>query len=322
MIERSSPAPAFPHEAISPDLCVVVVAAGDEQRVGSALAGVLARAGWLELDAVVVDTGDGRVTRHVEANFLDVRTIQLPGRSFGDACNRALESSEARYALLLSPMLDACEGDLAQVVASLDRRPELGLLGVRHLDEAGILMPSIRRFPAPRHMLAEALGLDRMPAARRVLGEHELDRRKYERETPCEWTTGFVLVRRAAFDAVGRLDPRFLRFSAEADLCLRLTRAGWGVVHSPAFTVRRRLLGRREQIRLEAQAAYARMQFARKHFPRTVAEYRWAMTLRYALRAAIHSVSRRGRAGAAQAARAALRTVVRGRAPFQEPSPL
>ena len=51
-------------------------------------------------------------------------------------------------------------------------------------------------------MLAEALGLDRLPATRRVLGEHELDRRRYARQTECDWTAGFVLVRRAAFEEV------------------------------------------------------------------------------------------------------------------------
>ena len=319
--QRIHSPPAEARKAV-PDARVVIVAGDGERRVGAALSSMLGHAGWLDLDAVVVDTGDGHVAAHVNEHFLDVHTFEWPGRGFGDACNRALEGSEARYALFVSPALEVFEGDLAPLVAGLDRRPELALLGVRHLDAAGSLLPSIRRFPSSRHMLAEALGLDRLPATRRVLGEHELDRRRYERETECDWTAGFVLVRRTAFEEIGRFDPRFLRFAAEADLCLRLHRGGWGVVHSPAMTVRRRFLGRREQIRLEAQDAYARMQFARKHFPSAAAEYRWAMTLRYALRAAIHSVSRRGRAGAGQAACAALATVLRGRAPYGEPSAL
>lgn len=305
-----------------PDIRLAIVAGSDQGAAAAALSSVLRHAGWLDLDVVVVDTGDGRVAAHIDEHFLDVRTMRCPGRSFGDACNRALEGSAARYALFLSPALEVCEGGLAALVAGLDRRPELGVLGVSQVDAAGAPLPSIRRFPSTRHILAEALGLDRLPAARRLFGEHELGPRGYARETECDWTGGFLLARRAAFEEVGRFDPRFLRFAAEADLCLRLGRGGWGVVHTPTLTVRRRPLGRLELAQLEAQAAYARIQFARKHFPAATADYRWAMTLRYGLRAAVHSVSRRGREGAGQAARAALATVLSGRVPCQEPSPL
>jgi hypothetical protein len=302
------------------DLCVVLVADRDEQRVGAALASVLAHCGWLDLDAVVVDSGDGRVAAHVAERFLDVRTMRLPGAGTSQCCDRVLEGVDARHVLFLSPVLRACEGSLASLVSSLDRRPELALLGVRHLDGDGALLPSIRRFPSPRHMLAEALGLDRLPGAKRVLGECELDRRKYERETACDWTSGFILVRREALESVGGFDRRFLRFAAEADLCLRLRQAGWGVVHTPAMTVRRPTLNTWENVRLEAQAAYSRMQFARKHFPRAAADYRWAMALRYALRAGIYSFAGRRERGRGEAARAALATVLSGRAPFEEPS--
>jgi hypothetical protein len=60
--------------------------------------------------------------------------------------------------------------------------------------------------------------------------------------------------------------------------------------------------------RMEAQSAYARLQFARKHFAR-VRPYRWAMILRYALR------FRR------EAARAALTTVLKDRPPIVAPAP-
>jgi len=35
---------------------------------------MLGHAGWLALDAVVVDTGDGHVAAHVKEHFLDVKT--------------------------------------------------------------------------------------------------------------------------------------------------------------------------------------------------------------------------------------------------------
>jgi hypothetical protein len=300
------------------DACVIVVSDGDEGRLGAALASVLEHAGWLELDAVVVDTGDGRVASHVEERFIDVRTIRCPGRGLNHACNRALETVSARYVLFLNPDLEVCEGSLSTLVAALDSRPNVALAGARHLSVEGDLLPSMKRFPSARHVLAEAFGIDRLPAVKRVLGEYELDKRKYARETACDWTTGFMLVRRVAMEKDGWFDERFPRFAGEADLCLRLKRAGWQVVYSPALTVRRRHVSRWENARLEVQAAQARMQYARKHFPRAAADYRWAMALRYALRLALYTASGRYGRGRRQAARAALATVLKGGGPGGE----
>ena len=55
----------------------------------------------------------------------------------------------------------------------------------------------------------------------------------------------------------------------------------------------RALSGRHPRRYPTMEAAYARMQFARKHFPDAAADYRWAMGLRYALRVGLYSL--RGR---------------------------
>ena len=59
---------------------------------------------------------------------------------------------------------------------------------------------------------------------------------------------------------------------------------------------------------LEAQAAYARMQFARKHFPWGAADYPWAL----AFRVCLYSLLRRYESGRRQAATSALATVLKG----------
>lgn len=301
----------------SRDVCLVVAGDNDKHRLVTALRSTLEQAGWLELDAVVVDNSDSGVADYVDEHFLDVPTIRCQNRGLGHTYNRALETANARYVLLLGPEVEVCETSLATLVASLDRRPEIGLAGVRQLNSDGSLSPSIRRFPSARHMLSEALGIDRLPWLRRIAGEYERDTRKYEQTTACDWSSGFLLVRYAALERVGWFDERLQPFAGEADLCLRLKRAGWQVAYMPCLTVRRRKGRRWDNARLEAQAAYARMQFARKHFPRAAADYRWALALRYALRVCAFSFSGRGRQ---QAARAALTTVLKGQAPLDEQS--
>lgn len=303
------------------DVCVVVVSEGNAPRVCAALEGVLEHRGWLDLATVVVDKGDAGVREHVEHRFLGVRTVLCTGRDAGGACNRTAQETAARYVLFLDPNLIVCEGSLATMVSLLDRRPDVAVAGARQIDEHGELFPSMRRFPAARHVLAEALGIDRLPMAKGLLGERELDRRRYERESECDWTSGFLLVRRTALASVGWLDERLPGFVRDADLCARLNRQGWKAIHSPSVTaIRRRPLNARSAY-AEAHRAQARLRLAQKHLPRSARSYRRALALGYLIRLGAY-VLVGGYERRRRAAGAALAVTVRGPAARPLPSTL
>ncbi len=301
------------------DVCVIIVSHNGRRWLDAALSSLFVHAGNLYLDVVVVDNGSDDSAGYVERRFPGVRTIRCENRGFGHANNRALETTAARYVLFLNPDTEFLSGSLAELTIALDRRPDVGLAGARQVGADGSLSASIRRFPSAANMLAEALAVERVPGLRRVLGERELDRRQYGRETPCDWTSGsFMIVRREALDSVGGFDERFFLFSEETDLCWRIKEVGWGVVHLPCVTIRHHEHDRRDNALMEAQAAYARMQFARKHLA-GVGAYRWALSLRYALRAGFYSRGGRRASGRGDAARAALATVRSEKPPFGEP---
>jgi N-acetylglucosaminyl-diphospho-decaprenol L-rhamnosyltransferase len=291
------------------DVCVIIVSHDGKRWLDAALESLYARAGDLVLDVVVVDNGRDGSAAYVEKRFPRARTITCPNRGFGAANNEALATADARYVLFLNPDTEFLAGNLEGLVAALDRRPRIGLAGVRQVGGGGERAASIRRFPSTLNMLAEALAVERIPVLRRFLGERVLAPSAYERETSCDWTSGsFLLARREALADTGGFDERFFLFSEETDLCWRLKDAGWDVAHLPLVTIRHFESERSATPRMEAQAAYARLQFARKHFAR-VAPYRLAMTLRYALRI------RR------EAGRAALKTVLKEEMPIAAPAP-
>lgn len=296
------------------DVCVIIVSHNGKRWLDAALASLFASSGDLDLDVVVVDNGSDGSAAYVEERFPAARTIRCPNRGFGAANNVALATADARYVLFLNPDTEFLSGSLAELVAVLDRRPGVGLVGVRQVGGGGELAPSIRRFPSTANMLAEALAVERLPVLKRFFGERVLDRAAYERETPCDWTSGsFMLARGEALWGCGGFDERFFLFSEETDLCWRLRQAGWGIIHLPLVTIRHFESERSATPRMEAQAAYARLQFARKHFSR-VSPYRWAMALRYALRAGAPALGRDQRRR--EGGRAALATI------FEEAPPI
>lgn len=305
------------------DVCVIIVSFNGQPWLDGALGSLYASAGGLALDVVVVDNGSDGSAAYVEEHYPQARTLTCPNRGFGHANNRGLEGADARYVLFLNPDTEFRSGSLADLVAAMDRRQHVGLAGARQVGADGSLAPSIRRFPSAANMLAEALAVERVPLARRFLGEREVEPGPYARETLCDWTSGsFMLARREALAAVGGgFDERFFLFSEETDLCRQIKDAGWEVAHLPQVTIRHFEHDRRENERMERQAAYARLQYARKHL-RPLWPYRLALALRYGLRAGLYSLRGGSQSGRARAARAALRTVIAGRAPFElEPEP-
>jgi N-acetylglucosaminyl-diphospho-decaprenol L-rhamnosyltransferase len=169
----------------------------------------------------------------------------------------------------------------------MDARPGIGFASVRQVLPDGTLFPTIRRFPSPLRALGEALGSERLGLGGAVLGERELAAEPYERETDADWLTGaFMLLRREALEGAGLLDERFFMSSEETDLCFRVKAAGWRVVHLPAMTIVHHAGKRGTNPRMDAQYAFARRLFARKHFsPASRAAYLAALGLRYGLRA-------------------------------------
>jgi GT2 family glycosyltransferase len=301
------------------DVCAIVVSHNGKRWLDACLASLLDHAGGIDLDVIVVDNGSDGSAAYVEERCEGVRTISCDNRGFGHANNRALEMADARYVLFLNPDTEVLRGSLAELVTHFDRRPEVGLAGARQLRADGSVAPSMRRFPSVPNMLAEAFAVERVPGLRRLLGERETDLRRYQREVPCDWTSGsFMFARSEALDACGWFDERFFLYSEETDLCWRLKRAGWEVVHTPLMTICHYEDDRRGSPQLEAQAVYSRMQFARKNFPGGAVDYRWALWLRYALRAGRPPWSKAEPSAKQQAARAALRTIREERSPFDE----
>lgn len=313
----------LPTESDSADLAIIIVSTNEGKWLKHCLPTVFARAGGASLDVVVVDNDSTDCTREfVEGEFPQVRLVRSRNRGFAHGNNRGLETTTARYVLFLNPDTEIVQGTFGGIIAELDRRPDVGLVGVRQLTPDGELFPTIRRFPSATRALGDALRSERWPVQPSWSGERVLDRSAYEREQECDWTSGsFMLARREALQSAGFLDERFFIYSEEPDLCLRIKRAGWKVLHVPSMAIIHHACKGGIRPRMIAQDLYARRQYADKHFsgPRRAA-YLGAIAVRHLVRAVPGGSDTALVAARREAARLALRTLA-GRAgpPFGEP---
>jgi N-acetylglucosaminyl-diphospho-decaprenol L-rhamnosyltransferase len=300
-------------------LSVIIVSANSASWLRPCLTTVFERAGDVELDVVVVAAGcTDETVPLVEAEFPRARTISCENRGFAHANNCALSTVDADWILLLNPDTEILDGTFADVIDRLSSRPTVGLVGVRQLSSDGQLFPTIRRFPNAVRSLFEALGSERFPFRAPWLGERELDLRVYEREVPCDWTSGsFMLVRREALQSAGFMDERFFLYCEETDFCLRIQQAGWEIRHFPYLTILHHANKEGWSPRLDAQAAYAKRQYFEKHLPPV---HRLSAMAALILGYTLRSVLGRGNPGRQKSSRAALTTLLGLRPPpFGEP---
>jgi GT2 family glycosyltransferase len=293
------------------DLVIIVVSTNEGRWLTPCLRTVFEHAGKVELDVVVVDNESTDETAEiVREDFARARLVTCPNKGFSHANNRGFLTSDARYVLFLNPDTEIVDGTFEELIAALDERPGVGAVGVKQITSDGQLFPTIRRAPHAVRTFFEALASERFPVRGRWLGERELRMELYERETSCDWTSGsFLLVRREALDSAGLLDERFFLYAEETDLCLRIKKSGWEIRHLPTMTILHHAGKAGYNPKMEAQAAFAFVQYARKNFtPPHRAAYLAAHAVRYAIRSVFFgsTVSRERRIASRRAFRVLL----------------
>jgi GT2 family glycosyltransferase len=306
------------------DLAIVIVSTNEAKWLGPCLSTIQDSAGSASLDVVVVDNASSDGTRElVESKFPFARVVDSQNHGFSHANNRGAATCDARYVLFLNPDTEIVAGRFSDLLEEMDQRPEVGLAGVRQLTGDGDLWPTIRYFPSIPRAIGEALAAERWPVHARWLGERELDLSLYEREQPCDWTSGsFLFARREALMSSGLLDERFFIYSEETDLCLRIRQAGWDIRHLTGMTIVHHAGKGGVRPKMVAQEAYGRSQYARKHFGRPARNvYMTAVFARHLVRALApgrgdEALDRR------KAARRAIATMLgRVEPPFGSPPP-
>jgi GT2 family glycosyltransferase len=249
-------APASP----VPRVTAVVVSYNTREDLRRCLASLRAHSG-IPCQVVVVDNAstDGSADL-VEKEFPEARVIRnRENVGFSRANNQGLREAAGAYALILNSDAELTPGALPALVARLDARPRLGAAGPRTLSPDGTVQVSFGPALTP---LAEwrQRNLVRGVKTREPAALKEAQARAGVEHEP-DWLSGScLLARKDALDAVGGFDEGFFLYEEDVDLCLRLRRAGWGVLFTPAAEVVHHL-GRS----MQTDPARARLEYHRSH---------------------------------------------------------
>ncbi|MGE5540369.1 MAG: glycosyltransferase family 2 protein [Gemmatimonas sp.] len=142
-------------------------------------------------------------------------------QGFGRANNQGAALAETEFVLFINPDAELQPGAVEHLVAAADRYWDAALFAPAILDARGVRIPT------------HNVGLfdqDRVSGKDRVLPDGDMC---------ADFLSGaLMLVRRETFRALGGFDPSIFLYYEDDDLCLRLRRAGHGLVQVPAAVAR------------------------------------------------------------------------------------
>jgi GT2 family glycosyltransferase len=237
---------------------------------------------------VLDNASDDGSAAAVRARGGDARLIALDRRT-GKAENDStlLRQARGEYCLLLNEDAELQPGAAAALVEALDQNPDAAAAAAQLIDPSGEPRPCAWRLPGVATALAGALFLHRRLTvqsggdATRAVG----------------WAqSSAMLVRKAAAEQIGYLDPQFFVYSDETDFCKRLGDEGWKTLLVPAARAIHH-----EQLSTDPVAARRRIvefhrnrdRYMRKHHSRAAAAAVRVLTAwSYLLRAAAALVLR------------------------------
>lgn len=271
---------------VRPDLSIVLVNWNAFDLTTAALTSIEDRTEGIEYEGFVVDNGsrgDGAETLGQRFRWVTVIRNQ-ENLGFSRANNQAFARARGRYLLALNSDTVQTGNALGDAVRYLDEHPEVGALGIRHLngDDARSTQLSAFGFPRPGRDLAALLGLATPSDLTVWPDEAGADR-------DVDWVCGsFLMVRREVLEAVGGFDERFFVYEEDIDWCRRARQAGWVVRYRPALEMIHLRHASAPQIRDKTFMHFrSRLAYVRKHHGLVLATAHYlAMVLRLKLAAA------------------------------------
>ncbi|MEO5921591.1 MAG: glycosyltransferase family 2 protein [Pseudolysinimonas sp.] len=218
---------------------VVTVSFGSQDVLPAMLASIPGAVG-AAYEAVVVDNRpEGAAVRDLAESAGARYLSRADNPGYGGAMNAgvAMLGSAVEWVLIANPDLVLTPGSIQRMIARGDSDPAIAAVGPLVRESDGTVYPSARAVPSIRNGIGHALFVNLWP--------NNPWTRNYLDDSPAEpalkdagWLSGScVLVRRAAFAAIGGFDERYFMYFEDVDLGFRLGKRGFRNVYDPSAEV-------------------------------------------------------------------------------------
>lgn len=195
----------------------------------------------LSVEVLLVDNAsiDGSV-EVISENYPEVTLIANKDNvGFSKANNQAINIAKGKYILLLNPDTVLEEDTLLTCYQYMETHTQVGALGVRMIDGAGIFLPESKRsLPTAWNSLTKLIGLSSLFPKSSLFNGYALGHLSEHEQHNIQVLCGaFMFMPRSVLNKVGLLDERFFMYGEDIDLSYRILQGGYEVHYIPDTTI-------------------------------------------------------------------------------------
>lgn len=198
-------------------------------------------------EVIVVDNNskDGSIDyfKNVQSqldNFSVISNNQNNG--FARASNTGAGSASGEFLLFLNPDTEFVGTGMQKMLDffnSKNKMEKIGIVGAKLLNSDGSIQYSCRSFPTLARQFYESYFLYRIFSRSKIFGSYFLSYWDHENIKKVDWLSGaFMLIKKEVFEKIGGFDEDYFMYSEDADICLKLSRAGFKNYYFSQYSIK------------------------------------------------------------------------------------
>jgi O-antigen biosynthesis protein len=198
-------------------------------------------------EVVVVDNNstDGSIDyfKNLQSQFDNFSVIvSSQNNGFAKASNIGAGSASGEFLLFLNPDTEFIETGMQKVLdffTSKNKMEKIGIVGAKLLNPDNSIQHSCRSFPTLARQFYESYFLYRIFSRSKIFGSYFLTGWNHESIRKVDWLSGaFMLIKKEVFERIGGFGEDYFMYSEDADICLRLSRAGFKNYYFSHYSIR------------------------------------------------------------------------------------
>lgn len=209
------------------DLSIIIVNYNVTNYLRKCLQSIQKYAIKISYEVIVIDNQSTDISwKDLINEFPEVKFIANPSNDgFSKANNTAIKQAKGDYLLLLNPDTELESYLFEDLLSFAKSRPQLGCLGVRMHDAAGIFLPESKRSVPDMFNSFEKLFLGLKRNHSKSYYRSDLSE---DAVSEVEVITGaFLLCKREVYNAIGGLDEQYFMYGEDIDLCYTFLQRGY-----------------------------------------------------------------------------------------------
>lgn len=228
------------------DLSIIIINYKTQSHLRQCIKSIQKHAPKMNYEIIVVDNNsqDGTV-QMIEDDFMynyknqKISNVELIANNenlgFPKAVNQGVKKAKGEYILLLNPDITILENSLEQMIAYIQKHPDVAVLGPKLVNPNGsIQLSCFSRFTSPELVLYRRTLFGKLSRGKKMLDDFTMKSWDHLTERNVAWILGScMLIPKSAINKVGLMDERFFMYMEDVDWCRRFWKADFKVRYYP-----------------------------------------------------------------------------------------